>query len=870
MVGGISSDAKLTPAMMQYKEVKEKHPDCLVLFRMGDFYETFYEDAINASKALDITLTARGKGDSRAPLAGIPYHALNTYLPKLVSKGFKVAICEQTEDPRTVKGRIVKRAITRIITPGTIIEDCMLDAKSNNYIFSIYQNLNTYALSIIDLSTGEFFVTEVDENQLLNEITRFKPKETLLPESLKVNKYLINILEQNSIFINPYSDHHYTKEHSYNSLLRHFNTINLKGFGLEKESLTINSAGALINYLKETQKTNLDYINKIKQFSPNDFMILDSSTQRNLELLKNILDNTSKGTLLSTLDKTNTSVGARFLKKIILQPLLSADSINQRLDAVEELKKDIILTQDLTKILNQLNDVERIIAKINYGTANARDLIALKESLQLIPDIKQLLSQTNSETLKQISNIKELKYLLNLINESIKQEPNVSVREGNMIKSGYNKELDELRDITHNSKQWIASLEKEEKQKTGIGSLRIGFNNVFGYYITISKANLDKVPEHYMRKQTLVNAERFITPELKEKESLILNAEEKINDLEYDLFVKVCEDIKQYTKDIQDTSNQIAMLDILLSFAIVAKDNNYVRPLINDNNIIELKDSRHPVVELIENIFVPNDIIINKEQQTLIITGPNMAGKSVFMRQVALIQLMMQLGSFVPCAKANICLVDRIFTRVGAYDDLTHGQSTFMVEMNEAANILNNATERSLVILDEIGRGTSTFDGISLAWSIAEYIHNHLKAKTLFATHYHQMNKLQEKLDGVKNFNIAVKETDDEIIFLRKIVKGGTDKSYGIQVAKLAGLPTEVIERSKQIMNRLEMEDEIAERVHKPLKETKVHQSLPPTTSNEQNNPQTDKPEIIRMHPDETTGIIEPSKKVKQMSLFDL
>ncbi len=850
MVGGISSNAKLTPAMRQYKEVKEKHPDCLVLFRMGDFYETFYQDAIDASKALDITLTARGKGESRAPLAGIPYHALNTYLPKLVNKGFKVAICEQTEDPRTVKGRIVKRAVTRIVTPGTIIEDSMLDAKSNNFIFSIYQRLDKYALAIIDLSTGEFFVMDLVESELLNEITRFKPKELILPESLKVNVELVNLFEQNSVFINPYSDYNFNTEIAYNNLLRHFKTINLKGFGIDKSDLPINAAGALISYLKETQKTNLDYINKIKTFSPNDFMLLDSSTQRNLELLKNILDQSTKGTLLSTLDKTNTSVGARLLKKIILQPLLSTELINQRLDSVQELVNNVILSQDLVHQLKQLNDVERIIAKINYGNANARDLVALKNSLLLIPNIKQLLTNTNSVLLKQISDIKELKNVTELIKTSIKDEPNVSVREGNLIKKHYNKELDELREITTNTKQWIASLEAEEKRKTGIGSLKIGFNKVFGYYITVSKSNLHRVPENYIRKQTLVNAERFITPELKEKEALILNAQEKINDLEYDLFVKVCDEIKKNTTEIQKISQQIAMLDVLLSFSIVAKDNNYTRPIINNENKIELKDCRHAVVELIENIFVPNDIIIDDKQRTLIITGPNMAGKSVFMRQIALIQLMTQLGSFVPAKHANMCLVDRIFTRVGAYDDLTHGQSTFMVEMNETANILNNATNKSFVILDEIGRGTSTFDGISLAWSIAEYIHNNIGAKTLFATHYHQMNKLQEKVDGVKNYNIAIKEKQDEIIFLRKIIEGGTNKSYGIQVAKLAGLPNEVIERSMQIMNRLEMEDEIAERVHAPLKQEN---------------------KVIKIHPPETTGIIDkPKKQAKQKSLFDL
>ena len=813
MVGSISSATKLTPAMKQFMDVKEKHKDCVVLFRMGDFYETFYEDAVTASKVLDITLTARGKGEGRAPLAGIPYHALNTYLPKLVNAGYKVAICEQTEDPRTVKGRIVKRAVTRIVTPGTVVEDSMLDAKSNNYLFSIYQQLEKYALAIIDLSTGEFLIMYVDEDNLLNEITRFKPKEIIIPESLRVNKDLIKMFEQNSVFINPYSDYNFNTEMAYNCLLKHFKTINLKGFGLEKSDLSINAAGALINYLKETQKTSLDYINKINIFSPSNYMLLDSSTQRNLELLKNILDNSTKGTLLSTLDKTSTSVGGRLLKKIILQPLLSAEMIGRRLDAVEEFVNNSMLTEDLIHLLKQLNDVERIIAKINYGNANARDVVALKMSLQLIPEIKKHLSKTSSVLLKQISDMKTLSNIKELINTSIKEEPNVSVREGNIIKSGYNKELDELRSITTNTKQWIASLEAEEKQKTGIGSLRIGFNRVFGYYITISKANLDKVPENYIRKQTLVNAERFITPELKEKESLILNAEEKINNLEYDLFVNVCEEIKKDTTNIQKISQQIAMLDVLVSFSVVAKNNNYVRPLINENSKIELKDSRHPVVELIESVFVPNDIVIDENNRLLIITGPNMSGKSVAMRQVALIQLMAQLGSFVPAKTANLCLVDRIFTRVGAYDDLTHGQSTFMVEMNEAANILNNATDKSLIILDEIGRGTSTFDGVSIAWSVAEHIYNNLKAKTLFATHYHVMNKLEEKFQHISNYNIAVSEKHGELVFLHKLMKGGTDQSYGVHVAKLAGLPQQVIDRAKEVQSILEKDDDMMRRI---------------------------------------------------------
>ncbi len=803
---------KLTPGMQQYMEIKKQHPDCIVLFRMGDFYETFYEDAKTAARELEITLTARGKGESRAPLAGIPYHAIDSYLPKLVNKGYKVAICEQLEDPKKAKG-IVKRGVVRIVSPGTIVENNMLDSKSNNYIMSLFVKLNKFGVALIDLSTGEFLVSELSENKLVNEITRFKPSEVIIPESLKVNQELV---KQINSFVNEYSDHYFSQNNALEMLKKHFNVLGVEGFGIKNDSLIVNAAGALLSYLNETQKTNLSYINRIRKYSVKDYMVIDSSTLRNLEIIENVFDN--KGTLLGVLDKTVTSMGARMLKKFVLQPLLKKEQIEKRLDCVDELTRSPMLREELRSLLKQFADIERLISRINFGNGNARDLIGLKNSLKLIPLIKKELSKAGSELLKEIDEMSELNDVKDLVESAIKNEPNLSVREGNMIKKGYNKELDELREMCFDNKSWIAKLELQEKERTGIGSLKVGFNKVFGYYITVSKANLHLVPQNYIRKQTLVNAERFITPELKEKEALILNAEEKINELEYELFVVICKRIAEKTSVIQDVANKIALLDVMICFAVVASGNNYVRPELNNDGKIELVESRHPVLEQVEEVYVPNDCKMDKDGFK-IITGPNMAGKSVYMKQVALIQLMAQIGCFVPCQKASVGLVDRIFTRVGAYDDLVHGQSTFMVEMNETANILNNATENSLVILDEIGRGTSTFDGISIAWSVAEYIHKNIKAKTLFATHYHQLNKLAEKFPSVRNYNISVKEKEDEIVFLRKIIEGGTDKSYGIQVAKLAGLPEEVIERSKVIMNRLEMEDEIAERIHATFKD---------------------------------------------------
>jgi len=814
---------KLTPAMQQYAKAKKEHPDCVLLFRMGDFYETFYEDAKTVARELEITLTARGKGETRAPLAGIPYHALEPYLAKLVKKGYKVAICEQLEDPKLAKG-IVKRGIVRIITPGTLVESNMLDSKSNNYLMSIFSNLDSFGISVVDISTGEFMCSEIEGfEKLKTEITRFNPAEIIIPESLKVNEDIIKGL---NAFTSSYPDQYFGKN-AYETLISHFNTSSLNGFGIENDKLSISSAGALLSYIKETQKTTLSYINKIRKFESNEYMVLDSATQKNLELIKNIHDASNRGTLLSVLDKTVTPMGSRLLKKWILRPLIDVNKINERLDAVTEMKKESIKRVELKDMLKEVYDVERLISRVNFGSANPRDLVALKKSLNSIPRIKNVLESFSSNLLKKTKDVPDVSAVSELISKAIKDEPALTLREGNVIRKGYNEELDKLSEIAYGGKGWILKLEEQEKKRTGISSLKVGFNRVFGYYITISKSNLHLVPNDYIRKQTLVNGERFITPELKEKETLILGAEEKIYALEYQIFQDVIKKISEYTEKIQDIANKIANLDVIISIANVSSDEHYVKPNINDSLALDIKDSRHPVVEQLESNFVPNDCFFDSEKTMHIITGPNMAGKSTYMRQVALIQLMAQIGCFVPCSSANIGIVDRIFTRVGAYDDLTMGQSTFMVEMTEAANILNNATEKSLIILDEIGRGTSTFDGISLAWSIAEHIHNNIKAKTLFATHYHQLNKLSEKLSGVKNYNIAVKEKEDEIIFLRKIIEGGTDKSYGIQVARLAGVPKSVIERSKIIMNRLEMEDEIAERVHKEFPKKEKKEELP-------------------------------------------
>ncbi|MFH1642093.1 MAG: DNA mismatch repair protein MutS [Nanoarchaeota archaeon] len=808
---------KLTPGMQQFMKIKNQHPDCIVLFRMGDFYETFFEDAKTAARELEITLTSRGKGETKAPLAGIPYHSIEPYISKLVKKGYKVAMVEQMEDPKLAKG-LVKRDLVRIITPGTITESMILDSGANNYIVSFVKEKDIFGLSFCDMSTGEFLVTEISEKIFFDEIKRQNPSEIIFPMSLEQSE-LISKLKEEKYVLNAYDDRFYYYEKALESLKDHFNVLNLDGFGIKSE-LMVRAAGSLLCYMKDNQMNSLIHINKICQYNLENYMYLDNSTVRNLELLKNVFHQKDDNTLISVLDKTVTPMGKRLLRKWIVNPLVNKLQIEKRLDSITELNKAIILRSDLKKHLEKVYDMERLITRVSVGSASPKDLVSLKMSLKTVPKIKEMLVNSETLLLKESSDIVDLIEPTEIIDKGIKNEPNTIIREGNIIKDGYNNELDELRELTLNTKKYLTELEQREQQKTGIRSLKVRYNKIFGYYIEVTKANLHLVPTDYIRKQTQVNSERFITEELKEKEAKILGAQERIFELEYDLFIDILDKLKKYIPSIQDTSGKMATLDCLISLAETAQENNYAKPQINEQGILNITDGRHPVVEeFSKEPFIANSCSLNSKSRTMIITGPNMAGKSTYMRQIALISLLAQIGSYVPAKSANLPIVDRIFTRVGAYDDLVSGQSTFMVEMNETANILNNATDKSLIILDEIGRGTSTYDGLSLAWAIALHINNKIKAKTLFATHYHYLNKLAQKYEGINNYNISVNETEHNIIFLRKIVEGGTDKSYGIQVAKLAGIPQEVIDESKKIMNRIEMDDEIGETLHHDIKQ---------------------------------------------------
>jgi DNA mismatch repair protein MutS len=812
--------SNLTPAMKQFKRAKEQYPDAIIFFRMGDFYETFYDDAKVTAKELEITLTKRGT-KAQIPLAGIPYHALDNYLPKLVKKGYKVAICEQMEDPKLAKG-VVKRDIIRVVTPGTLTES--LDEKNNNFIMCLAFEKDKYGLAVADISTGDFWTTDFkDEQHLVNEVTRYMPSELLV--DFPLNTELKTFIESKKIFLQRREQFSYRR--AYECLTRQFNTISLEGFGIETRDAAVIASGELMLYLRDTQKADLNNIKKIQVFSPEKFMILDSSTLRNLEITSNIIDGSSKNTLLEAIDNTTTAMGSRLLKQWLKRPLINLEQIKSRHHAVALLKDNSLARAEITDALKDIYDVERLISRINYGTANPRDLLALKNSLLVIPKLKQVLSTLEDDSLlKELSQMDTMKDVVFLIHRAIREEPPISVREGGFIKPGYNPELDELHSIKSSGKDWILKLEQEEKEKLGV-NLKIGFNKVFGYYIEVTKKNIHAVPDTYIRKQTTANAERFITDSLKEKEELILGAEEKINDIEYRLFMNILQEITKSTVKLQEISQKIATVDILTSFASAAYVNNYCMPEMTQDYDIIIKNGRHPVIEMKQNEFVPNNTQLDMDTRTAIITGPNMAGKSTYMRQVASICLLAQIGSFIPADEARLAIVDRIFTRVGAYDNLVMGQSTFMVEMNETANILNNATSKSLIILDEIGRGTSTFDGVSIAWSVVEYITNKIKAKTLFATHYHALNKLSREFKEVKNYNIAVKERDDEIIFLRKIVEGGTDKSYGIQVARLAGLPLEVINRSKEIMTSLEKEDEMKKKLSgSDMKQVSLYDAL--------------------------------------------
>lgn len=809
--------SKLTPMMQQYMGIKERYKDSLVFFRLGDFYELFFEDAETASRELEITLTARECGlENKAPMCGVPFHAANNYIDKLVSKGHKVAICEQVEDPSKAKG-IVKRDVIRVITPGTLIDTNLLDDKKNNYLISIYISPNGCGLSYVDMSTGELLCTEILGNEinqkLIDEISKIEPTEMIyfIEKDIRNSNLIEHIREKFNIYINQCDDWVFENNYSINQIKEQFSVSSISGLGFHSNHIGIQSTGAIIDYLKTTQKRSLAHINKINLYNFEDKMILDIATRRNLELTETIRNNDKKGSLLWVLDKTSTAMGARMIRKWIEEPLLSVEVINQRLHAVEILKNDILLRSELKESLKQIYDLERLSGKIAFGSANPRDLVALKNSASYLPIIKALFSDKASGLLSQIlDQIDILEDIKELIDKSILDEPALSLKDGGIIKSGYSEELDELQKASREGKQWVANLEQQEKQKTGIKSLKIRYNKVFGYYIEISKSNLHLAPDNYTRKQTLANSERYITPELKEIENKILGAEEKITQIEYDEFIDIRNKLSNEIKRIQKTANAIAELDVLYSFAEVAEENNYTKPNVNNSETIDIKEGRHPVVEKVleSELFVSNDTYIDTEnEQLLMITGPNMAGKSTYMRQVALITLMAQIGSFVPAENATLGITDRIFTRVGANDDLSQGQSTFMVEMSEMASIVNLATRKSLLIVDEIGRGTSTFDGLSIAWAVAEYISEKLRSRTLFSTHYHELTELSKLYHRIVNCRVSVKEDKDQIIFLHKVLKGSADKSYGIQVARLAGLPNDIISRAKNILTDLESKD---------------------------------------------------------------
>lgn len=798
----------LTPAMQQYMDIKKKYPDSILFYRMGDFFETFYEDAKLVSKELDIALTSRNKGETKKiPMAGIPVKSLETHLANLVKKGHKVAICDQIEDADEAKGRIVERDVVRVVTPGTVIEQELLEDEHNNYICAINHD-DTYGISFADVSTGEFIVTTLEDlKEVRSELSKFDPAEIVIPISME--DFFNDNFENFETIVTTHDDRFFWQENAYETLTDHFDTYNLKGFGIEEEDLEVKVAGGLLSYLKETQKNSLKQINELREYSERSYMVLDDTTQRNLELVKNLRDNDTKGTLLRTIDQTVTSSGGRLIKKWILRPLIDREEIEYRQQAVEELFRNPFLRNDLRDKLEDMKDIERLFTRITYSSANAKDLIALKNSLDIVPQIKRIMEDVESEMLDDLSAVKDLRDVRELIDEAIKEDPPAKITEGGIIKDGYSEELDKLRETERNGKQFISDLEKKEKEKTGIDNLKIEFNKVHGYYIEVTQSKLDLVPDRYTRKQTLKNRERYITSELKEMESKILGASEKIEALEHELFKDILKTISESGNEIKRVAEKISKIDVLLSLAKVAEQNDYVKPDVNNSYEINMKSSRHPVLEEIEDVFVPNDVYIGKENMVSIITGPNMAGKSTYMRQVALNVLLAQIGSFVAADDAEIGIVDRIFTRVGARDELISGQSTFMVEMNEAANILNNATENSLIILDEIGRGTSTYDGVSLAWSIGEYIHDVIRAKTLFATHYHELNHLEGVKKNVKNYKVIVKEEDGEMTFVRKIREGSTDRSYGIKVAKLAGLPDKIIDDSKKMMRKLRESEKI-------------------------------------------------------------
>ena len=828
---------KVSPMMQHYLHTKEENKDCILFYRLGDFYELFFDDARIASKELELTLTGKACGlEERAPMCGVPFHAVDSYLTKLVSRGYKVAICEQTEDPKLAKG-IVKREVTRIVTPGTNLNMQSLEETKNNYIMSILYTDDKIGISIADVTTGDFYLTEVESiREAMDEIGKYTPSEIICNESFNFSGVdLQDLRNRLSVFVNPLDSRYFDEDAAKKLLVKHFKVSSLIGLGVDDFPNGVVAAGALLQYLIDMQKSDISNITHVYPYLASKFMLLDSSTRRNLELVETMRDKQKRGTLLWVLDKTKTAMGARTLRSFIEQPLIDKQALLLRQGAVECLNKNVVTREEIREYLNPVYDLERLMSKIVYKTANPRDLLAFRNSIKMIPAIRTSLLdvQDDKELADLYSRLDPLEDIYELIDQSIVEEPPLAIKESGIIKEGFDKDIDHFREAGTNGKSWLAKMEEDEKEKTGIKNLRIKYSNVFGYSFEVTNSFKDKVPDYFIRKQTLTNCERYTTPELKELEDTILNSQDKLNNLEYEMFCKIRDSIALEIDRIQTTAKAIALLDVYASLAYVAEKNRYVKPTINEKGLINIKGGRHPVVELMldtSDMFISNDTYLdNKKHCISIITGPNMAGKSTYMRQTALIVLMAQIGSFVPATSADICVVDRIFTRVGASDDLGSGQSTFMVEMNEVANILRNATPDSLLILDEIGRGTSTYDGLAIAWAVTEHISNRkiLGAKTLFATHYHELTELEGKMDNVNNYCIAVKENGDDIVFLRKIIKGGADKSYGIQVAKLAGVPDMVIDRAKEIVLELTNND-ITEKVQSLVKESRNDKKTKP------------------------------------------
>ncbi len=875
--------SELTPLMQQYFSIKDEYQEEVLFFRLGDFYELFADDAEFVARELELTLTSRNKGGGEdIPMAGVPCKSAESYISQLINDGYRVAICEQTQDPSETSG-LVDREVVRVITPGTVVDSELLEDKNNNYLAAVVGEEDGYGFALVDVSTGEFATTQLDGstkvNKIIDELSRINPAELLVDETVKESEEIMSFINN---YINPILTEigsNFDYQGAYSLLTDHFGVVNLEGYGCEESPLAAEAAGAVLNFLVETQKRSLDHINELSTYSTTDYMVLDVNTRRNLELVETIRDKETEGSLLWVLDQTVTAMGGRKLRKWLEQPLLELDKIQDRLDSVEEIKNNVFLKEEIKDLLKEVYDIERLIGKIIYGSANARDLISLKNSLIILPEIEEILAQFETGKLTALQEqLDKLTEITELIETAIKEDPPTNLTEGEIIKPGYDEELDELLEAMNKGKEWVLDLQEQERERTGIDSLKVGHNKVHGYYIEVTNSNLDAVPDDYVRKQTLTNSERYITPELKEKESTILGAQEESKDLEYELFVEVRNQVAEETERIQKSATVLAELDALVSLAEVAINNGYTKPEVNHSDQINIDQGRHPVVEkmMAEEVFVPNDTYLdNQEDRFCILTGPNMSGKSTYMRQVALIILLAQMGSFVPAEAAELGIVDRIFTRVGASDDLTTGQSTFMVEMNEVANILNNATENSLIILDEVGRGTSTYDGLSIAWAVTEYItdQDKLGAKSLFATHYHELTEIENYLPGVKNYNVAVKEEGEEVVFLHKIVPGEADESYGIEVAKLAGVPREVIDRAQTVLERLE-EEESARIVEATAKEAEENSGFQAETASveeeaaEKNRGQAEKNKVQQTAASQEAEAVKES--AGQLALFDV